>query len=791
MKLRHYWKKAICVGIAVVLALGVPGASMPIYAADADAVESAPEIAVSDVVENETDIDISEDTYEFSSSAIDPKDVHDQNLIDNNDQIVEDAKTDIDKEVAADDYLVDDQSAEDSIIVDTVADDSIGEELVGASYTSGQWTYTISNFESEITAYSGNSGNVSIPSSLGGYPVTVIGSYVFEGKAITGITIPSTIEKIKYGAFNECKYLTTINYNAKKSSLWTSSGGPFLNAGKNSGGVTVTFGSGVTNIPDSIFDASNNDNRPRIKSVTIPSSVTEIGGYAFEGCAELTSVSMGSGIVTIGSYAFSGTGIKTITIPAKVEVVKYGAFNECKYLTTIKYNAKKSSVWTSSGGPFLNAGKNSGGVTVTFGSGVTNIPDSIFDASNNDNRPRIKSVTIPSSVTEIGGYAFEGCAELTSVSMGSGIVTIGSYAFSGTGIKTITIPAKVDLIKYGAFNDCKYLTTINYNAKKSSVWTSSGGPFLNAGKESGGVTVTFGSGVTNIPKSIFDASNNDNRPRLKSVSISSSVQTIEDYAFEGTDITSISIPASVTNINYQAFANCSKLTTIKIYNKNAAINRYAFDGCPSNARFYIYKNGTVDTYAKEHGFKITYLNTGKQFTDVQDSTHPYYNAIYWAANAGITNGYPDGSFGINKSCARGEMIMFLWRYAGKPTPKSVSKSPFSDVPKTHVFYNAILWASQKGITKGYPDGTFGLNRNVSRGECMMFLWRLKGKPAPKVVSASPFKDVPKSHVFYNAILWGAQKKITNGYTSGPKKGTFGINENCTRGAIVTFLYRAR
>ena len=209
------------------------------------------------------------------------------------------------------------------------------------------------------------------------------------------------------------------------------------------------------------------------------------------------------------------------------------------------------------------------------------------------------------------------------------------------------------------------------------------------------------------------------------------------------------------------------------------------------ARFYIYKNGTVDTYAKEHGFKITYLNTGKQFTDVQDSTHPYYNAIYWAANAGIANGYPDGTFGINKSCSRGEMIMFLWRYAGKPAPKAVFASPFKDVAKSHSFYNAILWAYQKGITKGYPDGTFGIDRNVSRGESMMFLWRLVGKPAPKAVSASPFKDVPKSHAFYNAILWGYQKKITTGYTSGAKKGTFGINENCTRGAIVTFLYRAR
>ena len=179
------------------------------------------------------------------------------------------------------------------------------------------------------------------------------------------------------------------------------------------------------------------------------------------------------------------------------------------------------------------------------------------------------------------------------------------------------------------------------------------------------------------------------------------------------------------------------------------------------------------------------------FSDVQDPNHAYYKAIYWAADAGITKGYSDGTFGINRSCTRGEMMMFLWRYAGKPAPKNVSKSPFKDVPKTHTFYKAILWGSQKGITKGYSDGTFGINRNVSRGECMMFLWRLKGKPAPKAVAKAPFPDVPKSHVFYNAVLWGYQKKITTGFTSGKLKGKFGVNENCSRGQIVTFLYRAK
>ena len=207
-----------------------------------------------------------------------------------------------------------------------------------------------------------------------------------------------------------------------------------------------------------------------------------------------------------------------------------------------------------------------------------------------------------------------------------------------------------------------------------------------------------------------------------------------------------------------------------------------------------YKAATASFTLTVEGANPTPTPTPKPssgFSDVQDPTHAYYNAIYWAADAGITKGYDDGTFGINKACTRGEMIMFLWRYAGKPAPKTVSKSPFKDVPKTHAFYKAILWASQKGITKGYPDGTFGIDRSVSRGECMMFLWRLKGKPAPKTVAKSPFKDVPTTHTFYKAILWGYQKKITTGYTSGAKKGTFGINENCTRGQIVTFLYRAR
>lgn len=181
------------------------------------------------------------------------------------------------------------------------------------------------------------------------------------------------------------------------------------------------------------------------------------------------------------------------------------------------------------------------------------------------------------------------------------------------------------------------------------------------------------------------------------------------------------------------------------------------------------------------------LKTALAFSDVRDLQHPYYKAIYWAADAGITKGYSDGTFGIDKACTRSEAVMFLWRLAGKPAPKNAASSPFKDVPKSHAHYKAILWAAQKGITKGYDDGTFGINKTCTRGQIMTFIWRFKGQPAPKAAAKSPFSDVPKNHAYYKAILWGSQNKVTNGFSDG----TFGINKSCTRGQIVTFLYRIR
>jgi hypothetical protein len=156
------------------------------------------------------------------------------------------------------------------------------------------------------------------------------------------------------------------------------------------------------------------------------------------------------------------------------------------------------------------------------------------------------------------------------------------------------------------------------------------------------------------------------------------------------------------------------------------------------------------------------------------------------AAKGITKGYTGTNlFGVEDTCTRGEAAMFLWRLAGKPAPKSVSTPPFSDVPKSHVFYNAILWAHQKGIAKGYSNGKFDVDGKCTRGQIATFIWRYKGSPKPKS-SGSPFKDA-LTPAYKTAIIWAAEKGITKGFSDN----TFRDKQYCTRGEIVTFLYRVK
>ena len=171
------------------------------------------------------------------------------------------------------------------------------------------------------------------------------------------------------------------------------------------------------------------------------------------------------------------------------------------------------------------------------------------------------------------------------------------------------------------------------------------------------------------------------------------------------------------------------------------------------------------------------------FTDVAEKDY-YFEPVMWAVENGITSGLSATEFGPSAGCTRAQVVTFLWRAAGEPAPKS-STNPFKDVKEGVYYYNAVLWAVENGITTGLSADTFGPNVNCNRGQIVTFLWRAKGKPAP-TNSDNPFIDVPETQYYYDAVLWA----VENGITTGLSADSFGPNSTCTRGQIVTFLYRA-
>ena len=168
------------------------------------------------------------------------------------------------------------------------------------------------------------------------------------------------------------------------------------------------------------------------------------------------------------------------------------------------------------------------------------------------------------------------------------------------------------------------------------------------------------------------------------------------------------------------------------------------------------------------------------FTDVAADAY-YADAVKWAVDKGITNGLTATTFGPNNSCTRGQMVTFLWRAAG--SPKASATNSFTDVASGEYYYDAVLWAVEKGITNGTTATTFSPNATVNRGQTVTFLYRYAGSPA--ATGTTSFTDVAADAYYANAVKWAVAEEITNGTSST----TFAPASNCTRGQIVTFLYR--
>lgn len=155
---------------------------------------------------------------------------------------------------------------------------------------------------------------------------------------------------------------------------------------------------------------------------------------------------------------------------------------------------------------------------------------------------------------------------------------------------------------------------------------------------------------------------------------------------------------------------------------------------------------------------------GLTFSDVSEGQW-FFSPVMWMVDNEITTGYTDGTFKPYNPVTRGEAVTFLYRYAADEDFTAPEESGLIDVPPTHNFFEAISWATQNGVVNGYTDDTFRSGHNMTRGQVAAILYR-QAEPEHTAPEESPFTDLTPESNQYEAITWLAENDITTGRTDG-------------------------
>ena len=464
--------------------------------------------------------------------------------------------------------------------------------------------------------YGNLSGALTIPSSVTHegttYTVTAIEEWAFwYCKAITEVTIPSSVTTVGNGAFLNCSGLKKVNWNVTdcndfelgSSAYWNSYyggvPGPFrytdvtiINFGNNVKRIPNYLCSSLTGltkltIPNSVTAIGKNafSGCTGVTSVTLSSSLTSIGNSAFSGCTGVTSMPLSSSLTSIGNSAFSGcTGLTSVTIPASLAEIGLTAFGGCTSLATVKWNATScdyisSSYWS----PFKDC---SSLKSFVIGSNVKRLPKGLCYGLTG-----ITSVTIPASVTSIGDKAFHNCTNLTTVNwnstscedyssypifyecdnlnsfiIGDNVKRIPrSILYAATKLTSVTIPASVTEMGNSAFYGCTGLTKVN--TTNLAKWCS----------------IAFSNNTSNplyYAKNLYL-----NNTKVTELVVPSTVTAIKTYAFYNcTSLTSVTLPTSLTEVGNYAFRGCTALATVTVPPSLGHVGNYAFAECTGLSR---------------------------------------------------------------------------------------------------------------------------------------------------------------------------------------------------------------
>ena len=460
------------------------------------------------------------------------------------------------------------------------------------------------------------SGSVSIPETVTNngteYSVTKIGEYAFQGSAVTSVSMPECITSIGQYACNECGSLETV---VLPTNLDDFSGWCIFRNCRNLKNIAIP--ENVTEIPNGTFI-----NCSSLAAITIPQGVSEIGSNAFYGCSSLTSIEIPEGVEYLYEQVFYGcTALESVKLPQNLLQIGNNCFYKCGALSDISL---PSSIEIIAEGAFYNCENLA---SPTLPASLRTLGKSAFQYCRN-----ITTIVLPDGVASIPESCFYGCSSLESVTIPEGVTDIGIHAFSDCNLNALTLPSTITSIGGGAFINnynlqsiiCNAVTppTLGENAIGSSVkeikvpissiaaykqangWKNfsnyCSGEVVNNGItyriDENGATITAAEATlteANIPSVVEFEGNqypvikiNDrvfsDNINLTSVKIDNGLVEICRLAFNGCqNLESVMLPESLTTLGSEAFSSCKSLRAVKIPSGVASIPESCFYGCSS------------------------------------------------------------------------------------------------------------------------------------------------------------------------------------------------------------------
>lgn len=603
--------------------------------------------------------------------------------------------------------------------------------------------------------------------------------------ALEKVSISDTVAQIDLNAFDGCTALAEFEV-AADNKAFSSDGGVLFSAGKELmrcpvgkaadctvPSDTVAIAGGAFKdcaklerlvIPDSVtaIGKSAFENCAALKRITLPKSIAKLEALTFSGCAALAEITLPDSVKTLGEKVFSGcAALKSVKIPAEVTVIPAEAFSGCSSLEsiTIPKNVSHINERAFDGCTalkkvdYLGSDTDWSQVTKETGNNVLDNAEKSF--TRTDHEHKYTDTVIPPTCTERGctvhlcacGDKREdsytpplGHSYRDGICVRCGILdpnrdTQHEHDF----IPTVTKPTCLTegFTTYAcSCGECytkDYVSAVGHKTQLQNVKTAG----CLTGGYTGDEVCTFCGKVFKQGSVIFALGHDPQPARVKA-------PTCNESGYTGDLIC----------------MRCGDMTQI---GKTVAAAGHKFFG------------GVCSVCGAKGA------EAAPEFDDVKPGAF-YFDAVQWAVKNGITNGTGKSTFSPNDVCSRYQIVMFLWRAAGQPEAKAAVS--FADVKPGDIFYEAVQWAVERGITKGTSSTSFSPFAPCTRGQIVTFLHRSAGSPT--ISGACDFSDVSAGSFCHDAVIWASSEGITKGTSAG----RFSPNEGCTRAQVVTFLYRA-